>query len=187
VLVALVVAAVVLACAALLALRVKVRAQVKAVADAQGTWRAAAGGAMGPIAFTAGVSADGAAWSAHVLGRPVARGTRVPSAAKGRVTPAQAFALARRALRRVRFDRVEARVHGAAGDPATSAQLLGVVAAAGAMLAPLARIASDVDWMADAPFVDVDCEVEASFVPVAIGWDLARARLATMMQRSPQG
>jgi hypothetical protein len=54
------------------------------------------------------------------------------------------------------------------------------------MLAPLARIASEVDWMADAPFVDVDCEVEASFVPVAIGWDLARARLAAMMQKSPR-
>jgi hypothetical protein len=186
VLAVLVVAAVVLAGAALLARRVKVRAQVKAVADASGTWKAAAGGAMGPIAFTAGVSADGAAWTAHVLGRSVARGTRVPAAAKDRVTPAQAFSLARRALRRVRFDRVEARVHGAAGDPATSAQLLGVVCAAGAMLAPLARIASEVDWMADAPFVDVDCEVEASFVPVAIGWDLARARLAAMMQKSPR-
>ena len=77
----LVVTAVVLACGALLALRVKVRAQVKAVADAQGSWRAAAGGAVGPIAFTAGVSSEGAAWSARVMGRPVARGTRVPEAA----------------------------------------------------------------------------------------------------------
>ncbi|HEY5241262.1 MAG TPA: hypothetical protein VIJ22_07350 [Polyangiaceae bacterium] len=181
----LVVTAVVLACGALLALRVKVRAKVKATADAQGSWRAAAGGAMGPIAFTAGVSRDGAAWTAHVLGRSVARGTRVPDAARARVTPMGAFSLARRALRRVRFDRVDARVHGAAGDPATSAEVLGLIAAAGAVLAPRANIASEVDWLADEPFVDVDCDVEASFVPVAIGWDLVRARLATLMHRSP--
>jgi hypothetical protein len=181
------VGAVVLACAALLALRVTVRAKVKAMADAQGTWRAAAGGAMGPIAFTAGVSADGAAWSAHVLGRSVARGTRIPRAARARVTPEAAFTMARRALRRVRFDRVDARVHGAAGDPATSAQVMGLITAAGAVLAPRANIVSDVDWLADEPFVDVDCDVEASFVPVALGWDLVRARLATRMQRSPQG
>ena len=174
---ALVVTAVVLACGALLALRVKVRAQVKAMADSEGTWRAAAGGALGPIAFTAGVSPDGAAWTAHVLGRSVARGTRVPEAARKRVSPGEAFAMARRALRRVRFDRVDARVHGAAGDPATSAQVLGLIAAAGAVLAPRANIASDVDWLADEPFVNVDCDLEASFVPVAIGWDLVCARL----------
>ena len=176
----LVVTAVVLACGALLALRVKVRAQVKAMADSQGSWRAAAGGAVGPIAFTAGVSADGAAWTAHVLGRSVARGTRVPEAARKRVSPRYAPAFARRALRRVRFDRVDARVHGAAGDPATSAQVMGLIAAAGAVLAPRANIASDVDWLADEPFVNVDCDVEASFVPVAIGWDLLRARLADL-------
>ena len=182
---ALVVTAVVLACGALLALRVKVRAQVKAMADSEGTWRAAAGGALGPIAFTAGVSADGAAWSAHVLGRSVARGTRVPEAARKRVSPGEAFSLARRALRRVRFDRVDARVHGAAGDPATSAQVMGLIVAAGAVFAPRANIASDVDWLADEPFVNVDCDVEASFVPVAIGWDLVRARFATMLQKEP--
>src|ERR1019366_10643222 len=82
--------------------------------------------------------------------------------------------------RRVRFDRVDARVHGAAGDPATSAQLMGFIAAAGAVLAPRANIASDVDWLADAPFVDVDCDLEASFVPVALGWDVMRARLADL-------
>jgi hypothetical protein len=178
VLAVLVVTAVVLACGALLALRVKVRAQVMARADAEGTWRAAAGGAVGPIAFTAGVSPDGAAWTAHVLGRPVARGTRVPAAARKRVTPREALRLARKALRRVRFDRVDARVHGAAGDPATSAQVMGLVMAAGAVLAPRANIVSDVDWLADQPCVDVDCDVEASFVPVAVGWDLVRARLA---------
>jgi hypothetical protein len=177
VVVALVVAAVVLVCCALLALRVTVRAQVKAKADAAGTWRAAAGGAVGPLAFTAGVSPDGAAWTAHVLGRPVARGTRVPKAAKDRVTPLDALAVARRALRRVRFDRVDARVYGAAGDPATSAQLMGLVAAAGAVLAPRANIASDVDWLADEPFVDVDCDLEASFLPVALGWDVMRESL----------
>jgi hypothetical protein len=171
-----VVVAVVLACCALLALRVTVRAQVKAMADAGGEWRAAAGGAIGPIAFTAGVSPAGAAWTAHVLGRRVARGTRVPRGASRRVSPQDAFAVARSALRRVRFDRVDARVHGAAGDPAESAQLLGLVSAAGAVLAPRANIASDVDWLADAPFVDVDCELEASFVPVALGWDVVRAR-----------
>ena len=175
---ALVVTAVVLACGALLALRVKVRAQVKAVADAEGSWRAAAGGAVGPIAFTAGVSPEGAAWSAHVMGRSVARGTRVPEAARKRISPRDAFGLARRALRRVRFDRVDARVHGAAGDPATSAQVMGLITAAGAVLAPQANIVSDVDWLADEPFVNVDCDVEASFVPVVIGWDLMRARMA---------
>ncbi|HEY3821733.1 MAG TPA: hypothetical protein VGL81_31415 [Polyangiaceae bacterium] len=181
---ALVVTVVVLACGALLALRVKVRAKVKAMADAQGSWRAAAGGAVGPIAFTAGVSPDGAAWTAHVLGRSVARGTRVPEAARARLTPMGAFSVARRALRRVRFDRVDARVHGAAGDPATSAQVLGLIMAAGPVLAPRATIASDVDWMAEAPFVDVDCDVEASFVPVAIGWDFVRDRLASRKHRA---
>lgn len=180
----LVVTAVVLACGVVLALRVKVHAQVKAMADSGGAWRAAAGGAVGPIAFTAGVSPEGAAWTAHVLGRSVARGTRVPEAARARVTPLRAFELARKALRRVRFDRVDARVHGAAGDPATSAQIMGLIAAAGAVLAPRANIASDVDWLADEPFVNVDCDLEASFVPVAIGWDLVRARVASMMQRS---
>ena len=176
--VAVVVAAVVLACAALLALRVKVRAQVKAMADSGGEWRAAAGGAVGPIAFTAGVSPAGTAWTAHVLGRRVARGTRVPKAASKRVSPLDALAVARSALRRVRFDRVDARVHGAAGDPATSAQVLGLISAAGAVLAPRANIESDVDWLADAPFVNVDCELEASFVPVALGWDVVRMKLA---------
>ena len=171
------VAAVVLVCCALLALRVKVRAQVKAVADSAGTWRAAAGWAVGPIAFTAGISPQGAAWTAHVLGRPVARGARLPEAARGRISPLDALALARRALRRVRFDRVDARVHGAAGDPAESARLLGFITAAGAVLAPRAHIVSEVDWWADAPFVDVNCDLEASFVPVTLGWDVVRARL----------
>jgi len=187
VLAVLVVTAVVLACGALLALRVQVRAQVKAMADSEGTWRAAAGGAVGPIAFTAGVSADGAAWTAHVLGRSVARGTRAPEAVRRRVSPREALTMARKALRRVRFDRVDARVHGAAGDPATSAQVMGLIAAAGAVLAPRANIVSDVDWLADEPFVNVDCDVEASFLPVVIGWDLVRARLATRMQKEPTG
>jgi hypothetical protein len=182
-----VVTAVALACVALLAVRVRVRAQVMAKADADGHWRAAAGGAVGPVAFTAGVSADGAAWTAHLLGRSVARGTRVPDAARGRISPMRALSAARRALRRVRFDRIDARVHGAAGDPATSAQVLGLVTAAGAVLVPQATIASDVDWMAEEPFVHVDCEVEASFLPVAIGWDFVRARLATRTPRRPPG
>jgi hypothetical protein len=168
-------AAVVLVCCALLALRVTVRAQVKATADSQGAWRAAAGGALGPLAFTAGVSPQGAAWTAHLLGRTVARGTRVPKGPRARVSPLDALALVRTALRRVRFDRVDARVHGAAGDPAASAQLLGFLSAAGAVLAPRAHIASDVDWLADAPFVDVDCDLQASFVPAALGWDVMRA------------
>jgi hypothetical protein len=75
----------------------------------------------------------------------------------------------------VRFDRLDARVYGAASDPATSAQLLGFIAAAGAVLAPHARVASEVDWLADAPFVDIDCDLEASFVPAAVGWDVMRA------------
>ena len=59
----------VIACAALLALRVRVRAQVKAMAHAGGTWKAAAGGAVGPIAFTAGLSADGLPLGLQVIGR----------------------------------------------------------------------------------------------------------------------
>jgi hypothetical protein len=116
-------------------------------------------------------------WAAHVLGRRVLTGTRVPRLESKRVSPLDAVALARRALRRVRWDRVDARVHGAAGDPATSAQLMGFLAAAGAVLAPRVRIASDVDWLAEAPFVNVDCDVEASFVPLLLGWDVARERV----------
>jgi hypothetical protein len=174
---AIVATALALAVCALLALRVRVRAQVSASADAAGSWQAAAGGAVGPLAFTAGVSPAGAAWSAHLLGRRVMRGVRVPRRAGAGTSPLRAFAAARRALRRVRFDRVEARVHGAADDPATTAQLLGLVAAAGAALAPHAHIASDADWMAERPYVDVDCAIEASFRPAAIGWDWVRSSL----------
>lgn len=170
-------AALVAAVAAVLALRIRVRAQVSASADEAGSWRAAAGGAVGPLAFTAGVSPAGTAWSAYLLGRSVARGTRVPKSGGMRVSPLRAFAAARRALRRVRFDRVDAHVHGAGGDPAASAQLLGLVSAAGAALAPHARIASDVDWMADRAYVDVDCAIEASFLPAAVGWDWVRSSL----------
>jgi hypothetical protein len=105
------------------------------------------------------------------------RGARVPKRAGSRVSPLRAFLAARRALRRVRFDRVEARVHGAADDPATSAELLGLVAAAGGVLAPYARIATGVDWMADRAYLDVDCAIEASFVPAAVGWDWVRSSL----------
>jgi hypothetical protein len=177
------IAAMVLVCCALLALRVRVRAQIKATADSAGAWRAAAGGALGPLAFTAGVSPAGAAWTAHLLGRTVARGTRMPRAPRAGLSPLGVVLLARRALRRVRFDRIDARVHGAAGDPATSAQLLGFIAAAGAVLARRAHITSEVDWLADAPFVDVDCDLEASFVPAAVGWDVMCARLAEKSHR----
>jgi hypothetical protein len=183
VLAAALVTALLLGCCALLALRVSVRAQVKATADSDGDWRAAAGGAVGPLAFTAGVSPAGAAWTAHLLGRTVARGTRVPTVKRARLSPLGAIVLARSALRRVRFDRVDARVHGAAGDPAANAQLLGFIAAAGAVLAPRARIAGEVDWLADAPFVNIDCDLEASFVPAAIGWDVMRASLARGSRR----
>jgi hypothetical protein len=78
----------------------------------------------------------------------------------------------------VRFDRFDATVHGAAGDPATSARVMGLLTAAGAAFAPRATIATHVDWLADAPFVDVDCDLEASFVPLLFGWDVARATLS---------
>jgi hypothetical protein len=176
-----------LAVGALLARRVKVRAQVKAKADVGGAWSAAAGGAVGPIAFTAGISPGGAAWTAHLLGRTVARGTRVPGGdavrrvgarVRRRTTAARALGVARTVLRRVRFDRFDALVRGTAGDPATSARIMGLLTAASAAFAPRARIASDVDWLADAPFVDVDCDLEASFVPLLLGWDVARATLS---------
>jgi hypothetical protein len=183
VLAAALVTAIVLACCGLLAMRVSVRAQLEATADSDGDWRAAAGGALGPLAFTAGLSPTGAAWTAHLLGRTVARGTRVPTAKRARLSPLGAVVLARNALRRVRFDRVDAHVRGAAGDPAASAQLLGFIAAAGAVLAPRARIAGDVDWLAEAPFMNINCKLEASFVPAAIGWDVMRASLARRSRR----
>jgi hypothetical protein len=169
------------ALAVLLVRRVRVHAQVKAMVDAEGAWRAAAGGAVGPIAFTAGVSPSGTAWTAHALGRTLARGTRVPQrasaragAARRRLGAARIFALGRTVLRSVRFDRFDATVHGAAGDPATSARVMGLLTAASAAFAPRATIATHVDWLADAPFVDVDCDLEASFVPLLFGWDVAR-------------
>jgi hypothetical protein len=194
VLVALAVAAAVLAiaAAALLVRPVRVRAQVRASVDPGGAWQAAAGGEVWPFAFTAGIAPGGSAWTAHALGRRLAQGTRLPRAIASRAArPApeagatftwRRFDTALAMLRRVRFDRLDARIHGAAGDPATSARVLGVVTAAGAALAPRARIATDVDWMADAPFVDVDCDLEASFVPLLLGWDVARATLS----RSPE-
>lgn len=164
----------------LLALRVRVRAQVKAMAHEGGTWKAAAGGAVGPVAFTAGVSPDGSAWTAHVLGRTVARGRRLPAADKAREAARghewRALDVAEIAARRVRFDCLDALVHGAADDPATSARVMGFLTAASALF-PRARVTSDVDWMADAAFVDVDCDVEASFVPLLVGWDVARLAL----------
>jgi hypothetical protein len=175
--------AMVLALCALLARRVTVHAQVQATADSEGDWRAAAGGALGPLAFTAGVSPAGAAWTARLLGRTVARGTRVPSAGRAGLSPLGAVVLGRKALRRVRFERIDARVHGAAGDPATSAQLLGFIAAAAAVLAPRARIAGDVDWLADQPFLNIDCDLQASFLPAAVGWDVMRARLTPRSRR----
>ena len=165
---------------ALLARRVRVRAQVKAMADARGTWRAAAGGAVGPVAFTAGISPDGSAWTAHVLGRTVARGRRLPAADKAREVARghewRALDVAEIAARRMRFDRLDALVHGAADDPAASARVMGFLTAASALF-PRARVRSDVDWMADAAYVDVDCDVQASFVPLLVGWDVARLAL----------
>jgi hypothetical protein len=178
-------AAVTVALAVLLVRRVRVRASLEAAADAEGTWSAAGGGAVGPLAFTAGVSPRGTAWSAHVLGRTVARSSPGPRARSGEaapgLTPARAWDLSRAALRHVRFDRLDARVHGAADDPATSAIVAGWLAAASAVVAPGARVATDVDWLADQPFVHVDCDLEASFVPLLLGWDVARIAL----RRSP--
>lgn len=180
-------AAVCLACFAMLVVRVRVRARIKAMAAAEGQWTAAAGGAVGPVAFTAGLSPGGARWTAHLFGRQLARGERVPrvGAARGwsrRVSPWLAVDTATAVLRRVRFDRVDALVHGAADDPATSARVMGLLSAASAAFAPGANIASQVDWLADSPFVDVDCDLEASFVPLLLGWDLARG---AWMRRSP--
>jgi hypothetical protein len=186
-LLAIAVAAGILACLALLVVRVKVRARVRAMASAEGAWSAAAGGAVGPIAFTAGASPGGTKWAAHLLGRRLLGGTRIPSAARsaaksGHVSPEQALDTASALLRRVRVDRLDALVHGAADDPATSARVLGLVSAASAVLAPRANVESRVDWLADSPFVDVDCDLEASFVPLLLGWDLARD---AWMRRSP--
>jgi hypothetical protein len=164
---------------ALLARRIRVHAQVKAMAK-EGTWRAAAGGAVGPVAFTAGVSPDGSAWTAHVLGRTVARGRRLPAADRAREAAGghewRALDVAEIAARRFRFDRLDALVHGAADNPATSARVMGYLTAVSALF-PGAHVRSDVDWMADAAFVDVDCDVEASFVPLLVGWDVARLAL----------
>jgi len=170
-----------LAASALLALRVRVRAQIKAMARQGGGWRAAGGGAVGPIAFTAGLSPDGSAWTAHLLGRTVARGRRLPATPRASGSTDRALDVATVALLRVRFDRVDARVQGAADDPATSARVMGLVAAASSLF-PRVRVASGVDWLADAPYVDVDCDVEASFVPLLVGWDMARLAL---QRRSP--
>jgi hypothetical protein len=183
-------ASVVLALVALLVRPVKVHAQVKAKAGAEGAWSAAAGGAVGPLAFTAGISPRGSAWTAHLLGRAIARGTRIPGGDAARRAGARvrrsaatrALGVARTVLRRVRFERFDALVRGTAGDPATTARVLGLLTAASAALAPRARIASDVDWLGDSPFVDVDCDLEASFVPLLLGWDVARA---TLSHRTP--
>ncbi|MGH7295604.1 MAG: hypothetical protein ACRELB_11750, partial [Polyangiaceae bacterium] len=108
-----------------------------------------------------------------------------PGVARRRATrPSAALALdtAAALLRRVRFDRVDALVQGAADDPATSARVMGLLSAASAALAPGANIESRVDWLSDSPFVDVDCDLEASFVPLLLGWDLARG---AWMRRSP--
>ncbi|HEY1690905.1 MAG TPA: hypothetical protein VGG39_02010 [Polyangiaceae bacterium] len=169
------------ACAVLLLRRVRVHARVKAKASAEGTWSAAAGGAVGPIAFTAGASPGGTQWMAHVFGRRIARGTRVPKARRPPVSASRAWSLATSLFREVRFDRLDAIVHGTAGDPATNAQVMGLLTAASATFAPRANITTDVDWLADGPFVDVDCDLEASFVPLRLGWDLART---TWMRRS---
>jgi hypothetical protein len=172
-----------LACAAavLLLRRVRVHARVKATASTEGPWSAAAGGAVGPIAFTAGISPGGAQWMAHLFGRRIARGTRVPSTRRPPVSASRAWSFATSLFRDVRFDRVDAVVRGTAGDPATSARVMGLLTAASAAFAPRANITTDVDWLAEAAFVDVDCDLVASFVPLRLGWDLART---TWMRRS---
>ncbi len=177
--VALILAALLIAPLAMACARVRLRAQVRASADAEGTWRAAAGGAVGPVAFTAGLSPGGTAWSAHVLGRNVARGTRIPAGGARRRIPRtqRAWTIGRAALGRVHFDRLDAHVRGAADDPATSARIAGAIAAFSATVTPFARVTTDVDWMADQAFVDLDCDLEASFVPLLLGWDVARAAL----------
>jgi hypothetical protein len=173
----------------LLVRRLRVQVRVKAVVDAAGTWSAAAGGAVWPMAWTAGVSPRGTAWTAHALGRTVARGTRLPLLDRVSLGKAQrsedsaaeqgrrALAVARVMLKRVRFERVDVRVRGAADDPATSARILGLLTAASAVVAPAATLASEVDWFADAPFVHVDCDMQVAFVPWRLGCDLARASL----------
>jgi hypothetical protein len=174
--VAIVVAA--LAVVAVLLVRpVRLRASLQALADSTGAWSAAGGGSMGPLAITAGASPNGAAWSAHVLGRRLARGkARV---APSRIEPGAALRTARGVLRRVHFESVRARVHGAADDPATSAIIAGWIAAASAAVFPRALVETDVDWLADAPHVRVDCNFVARFVPLLVGLDLARLALSS--------
>ena len=164
-------------CAALLVRRVRFRASVQALADEAGTWSAAGGGSVGPIAITAGASQGGAAWSAHVLGRRLARGkARVAS---GPVRPAAVLRAVRGIRRRLRFESLRAHVHGAAGDPATSALVAGWISAASSALFPRARVETDVDWLADGAHVRVDCDFVATFVPLLVGLDLARLALRT--------
>ncbi len=68
-------------------------------------------------------------------------------------------------------------MRGAADDPATSALLPGWIAATSCALFAHARVETDVDWLADAPHVHVDADLVASFVPLLVGIDLARAAL----------
>jgi hypothetical protein len=182
---------------AFLARRWRVHVRIKARVDAAGSWSVASGGALWPFAVTAGLSPGGTAWTAHALGRTVARGTRLPlvsgastrrprrSRAAAAEAGRRALALARTLLYRLRFDRFDVRVRGAADDPATTARVLGLLAAAGGVVAPRANLATEVDWFADAPFVHVDCDVQASFVPWRVGCDLARASLSRLLP--PQG
>jgi hypothetical protein len=170
----------VIAACALLAMRVRVRASIQAAADASGAWSAAAGAAVGPVAFTAGASPRGAAWTAHLLGRRVARGRGVPHGPRAprvarKMSLARGARLGLAALRPLRLGRLHARVHGAADDPATTARVAGWLAVAAATLAPVARIESDVDWLADAPFVRLECTIDASFVPIRMALALWKA------------
>jgi hypothetical protein len=178
--------------------RLRVRVSLQATAHESGVWAVAGGGSIGPFMMTGG-AASGApsVWEVRVLGRRLASSKSVgPRAKSARPSFGEKIAkklgtggivdVALRAFARVRLDSIEGRVRCAAGDPEWSGPIAGTLGALSGVLAPLANVTTEIDWVSDAASLEISCGLEASFVPFLIGWDTLRVVVPAALKRQPR-
>ena len=153
--------------------------------DERAAWTIAGGGAIGALQVSGARMHDRAgAWQVHLFGRSVLRSsgsgaTSQKSRARAsrwarRVDPAVAIELALDAFVHVRVDALAARVRCAAVDPLLAARVAGALAVVSGVLAPVATIDSAIDWSAEEDALDVEGDLDASFVPLVLAYDVAR-------------
>jgi hypothetical protein len=178
--------------------RMHASGSLQAAASEDG-WAIAGGAKIGPIAVS-GARMPGVrgAWAVHLFGRRVAgsngthakKETRPQSALQRRalrvateMDPIVAMELGLDVFGRVRSESLEAVVRGGDPDPLLMGRVAGVLAVVSGVLAPVARIDSQLDWAAETSSLDVRVAVEASFIPVVIAWDVTRFVFAQLVTR----